>query len=482
MRLDEKELSAIITMVIEELQQREKNNKTSGNGIFHDINDAIDAASKAQQELIELPIKKRNEIIDSMRKVILDNLELLSRMAVEETKMGRVDDKIKKNELVAVKTPGTEILETEALTGDHGLTLVEMAPFGVIGSLTPSTNPSETIINNAIGMIAAGNSVVFGPHPSAKRVSHKTVELLNAAIMEAGGPQNLITTVYEPTLDTARALIDHPGINILVATGGKAVVKAVLSSGKKAIGAGAGNPPVVVDETADVRKAARDIVIGSSFDNNLPCISEKEVIAVKAIYDKLIEFMQEEGAYRIKGDAVKALEELVLTQKDEYKARSCTTGEKLPPSAYGPNKNFIGKDALVILKELGISAGKDVKVIIVETDKNHPFVFNEMLMPVLPIVKVDDVDEGIKTAVEVEHGNRHTAVMHSKNVDNMTRFARAIKTTIFVKNAPSYAGIGVGGEGFTSFTIAGPTGEGLTSAKNFVRIRRCVLANALSIL
>lgn len=483
MKIDQEQLSNLITRVVKEIQQREQKavSKPNAKGIFDDIEYAVKAASEAQKELIGLPNKKRKEIINAMRNKMMENLELLSKMAVEETQMGRVGDKIEKNKLAVQKTPGMEILETEALTGDHGLTLIEMAPFGVIGSLTPSTNPSETIINNSIGMIAAGNSVVFNPHPSAKKVSAKTVELLNTAIIEAGGPENLITAVVQPTLDTAKALINHPEINMLVATGGKPVVKAVLSSGKKAIGAGAGNPPVVVDETADINKAAGDIVMGSSFDNNIPCIAEKEVIAVKGICDKLIGFMTEKGAYPVRGAELKALEELVLTRKEEFKAKSCSTGE-IPPHGYRPNRKYIGKNASIILREIGINVDDDIRVIIAETHKDHPFVVNEMLMPVLPIVRVEDVDEAIQTAVEVEHGNRHTAVMHSKNVDNMTKFARAIGTTIFVKNAPSFAGIGVGGEGYTSFTIAGPTGEGLTSAKNFVRIRRCVLADALSIL
>jgi propionaldehyde dehydrogenase len=274
-------------------------------------------------------------------------------------------------------------------------------------------------------------------------------------------------------------MIKHPGINLLVATGGPAVVKAVLSSGKKAIGAGAGNPPVIVDETADIAKAARDIVAGCSFDNNLPCIAEKELIAVGSIADELIARMQKNGAYLLSAQMIERLMSLILTVKEEEMAAGCTHKSQ---KTYGVNKDFIGKDAKYILRKIGVDVPDSIRVVLCETEADHPFVTEELMMPVLPVVQVKDIDAAIALAVKVEHGNRHTAVMHSKNVDYMTRFAKAIETTIFVKNAPSYAGIGVGGEGFITFTIAGPTGEGLTSPRSFTRQRRCVLVDAFSII
>jgi propionaldehyde dehydrogenase len=147
----------------------------------------------------------------------------------------------------------------------------------------------------------------------------------------------------------------------------------------------------------------------------------------------------------------------------------------------GPNTAFVGKDARYILQKIGIDASDETKVVLIETEKTHPFVIHELMMPILPVVRVDNVDEAIELAVQVEHGNRHTAIMHSTNVDKLTKMARQIQTTIFVKNGPSYAGLGVGGEGYTTFTIAGPTGEGLTSARAFARNRRCVMVEALNI-
>ena len=478
MTIDQNLIAKITAEVMARVQAQQPEAANGDGGIFTTIDEAVTAARAAQKQLKKLSIEKREELIAGMRKTISDNAEILAEMAVKESGMGRVADKVLKNKLAATKSPGTEDLTSQAWSGDRGLTLIEMGPYGVIGSITPTTNPSETVICNGIGMVAAGNAVVFSPHPTAKGTSLLTIKLLNEAIVKAGGPANLLTAVDEPSLEATNAMMNHPGINMLVATGGPAVVKAVMSCGKKAIGAGAGNPPAVVDETADIEKAARDIIAGCAFDNNLPCIAEKEVIVVGSVADKLMAYMQRYGAYLIAGQDIDRLAKVILTEKEELAAAGCT--EK-PKKAYAVNKNFVGKDASYILSQIGINVPDSIRAVICETDADHPFVLEELMMPVLPVVQVKDIDAAIELAVKVEHGNRHTAIMHSKNVDNLTRLAKAIETTIFVKNAPSYAGIGVGGEGFTTFTIAGPTGEGLTSARSFTRQRRCVLVDALSI-
>lgn len=435
-------------------------------GIFETMEDAVEASEKAWKQYIFCSMEEREKYVTVIRNVILqkDNLELISKLAAEETGMGKYEHKCIKNRAAAEKSPGTEDLITEALSGDLGLTLTEYCPFGVIGAIAPATNPTETVICNSIGMLAGGNTVVFSPHPRAKEVSIKLITMLNKALVEAGAPKNLIVTVKNPSVDNTNIMMKHPKVRVLVATGGPGIVKMVMSTGKKAIGAGAGNPPVVVDETADIKKAAIDIVDGCSFDNNLPCIAEKEVIAVDSIADHLIHYMKINGAYEIKDtNLIQKLWEMVSNDKG------------------GPNVGFVGKSALYILDKLGIQADSSIKVIILETTKDHPFVMEEMMMPILPIVRVNNVDEAIDFAVVAECGNRHTAIMHSKNVDKLTKMAKLIQTTIFVKNAPSYAGIGVGGMGCTTFTIAGPTGEGLTTAKSFCRRRRCVMSDALHI-
>ena len=476
MSVDQALIAKIAAKVLAQMQGESPENTS---GIFATVDEAVAASRVAYKELRTLSIEKRESLVKAMREAAWENATLLAEMAVEESGMGRVTDKIIKNQMVVRKTPGTEDLEAKAWSGDRGLTLIEMGPFGVIGAITPTTNPAATVICNGIGMIAAGNAVFFCPHPTAKNTSIKTIKLLNEAVVKAGGPANVLTSVAEPSIEAATAMMKHPGINMLVATGGPGVVKAVLSSGKKAIGAGAGNPPVIVDETANIEKAARDIVAGCSFDNNLPCIAEKEVIAVGSIGDALIAYMQKYGAYLISGTLIERLMDVVLTVTEEKKSEGCT--EKLPRT-YGVNKDFVGKDAKFILSKIGVDVPDDIRVILCETGPDHPFVMEELMMPILPVVQVKDIDAAIALAVKVEHGNRHTAIMHSKNVENMTKYAKAIETTIFVKNAPSFAGIGVGGEGFITFTIAGPTGEGLTSARSFTRQRRCVLVDAFSII
>ncbi len=442
-------------------------------GVYTDMNDAIDAATAGYKAVRAMTLEEREKIIAKIRELCRAEAPIMAKLGVAETKMGRVEHKTAKHILVADKTPGTADIVAQVKTGDYGLTLTEMAPFGVVGSITPSTNPSETVICNSIGMIAAGNGVVFNPHPNAIATSNYAVDLVNRACHAAGGPKVLVASVVKPTLDTAQIMYKHPNIRMLVCTGGPGVVKSVLSSGKKAIGAGAGNPPVIVDDTADIKKAGKDIIDGCSFDNNLPCIAEKEVFAFKNIADELIAEMLKNGAYKINAAQAAKLNEIVLVESKNPK-----TG--IVKKAV--SRDCVGRDAAVLLAKIGINVGPEIRCIICETDFNHDFVQHELMMPILPIVRVNDIDQAIDLAVKAEHGNRHTAHMHSKNVDHLTRFARAVETTIFVKNAPSYAGIGFGGEGHTTFTIAGPTGEGLTSARSFTRYRRCVLSDGFRII
>jgi acyl-CoA reductase-like NAD-dependent aldehyde dehydrogenase len=377
--------------------------------------------------------------------------------------MGRYEDKIEKNLLNANKAPGTEILDPTAWTGDDGLTLLEFAPYGVIGSIIPSTNPTSTVICNAISMVAAGNAVIFNAHPGAKKCSNMAVQLLNEAIIEAGGPANLVCAMAEPTIETAQQIMHHAGVNILTVTGGEGVVKEAMMSGKRSICAGPGNPPIVVDETADLECAGRGIVRGASFDNNIICTDEKEVFAVASIADELKRQMCQHGAIEINAQQLNTL------MKSIFKAPPPTNKHGLMNTA------FIGKNASVLLKEIGVEVGDEIRLILVEVARDHPLVWTEQMMPILPLVRVDSADEGIDLAKEVERGFRHTAVMYSKNLDNLSRMARVMDCSIFVKNGPSMAGLGYGGEGFCSFTIASPTGEGITNPISFSRIRRCVL-------
>jgi acyl-CoA reductase-like NAD-dependent aldehyde dehydrogenase len=435
----------------------------SAPGVFDDPDRAVAAANEAFARWKEASLETRGACIAAARRACLGRLEEIARSAVAETGLGRVEHKIVKNRVAIEKTPGLEILETQAFSGDDGLTLHERAPFGTLLSITPSTNPTETVINNAIGMIAAGNSVVFNPHPLAKRISRAVVGWMNEAIVANGGPQDLVTCVAEPTIESAQALMRHAGIQVVVVTGGGAVVKVAMSCGKRAICAGPGNPPVVVDETADLAQAGRDVVLGAAMDNNIVCIVEKELFAVRSIADALKREMLRNGAFQVDGAAVARLEKTILTRDGHV------------------NRDFVGKDARRIAEAAGIHIEGDPPLLLAEVEASHPFVQLELLMPVLPMVRVADVATAIRQAVKAEHGFFHTAVMHSRSIDNLHEMARAVNTSLFVKNAPSYAGLGVGGEGYTAWTIAGSSGDGLTTARTFTRERRCTLKDKFRI-
>lgn len=439
-------------------------------GVFANINAATEAAKIAQHALMELSLDLRRLIIRQIRLKMIEHAEDLSRRAIDETGLGRFEDKIIKNKLVAEKTPGVEMVEPRATTGDHGLTLTEGAPYGVIGAITPVTNPTSTIICNSIGMIAAGNAVVFNVHPSAKDVSIYNVELLNEAIIEAGGPPNLVTTINSPTIESAQELMRHQNVNLLVVTGGAGVVKAAMASGKRAICAGPGNPPVVVDETADIEQAAKMIVQGASFDNNVICVEEKEVFVVESVADQLIAAFERYNAVVLKNHEIEQLEKVLFKE---------TRGRR---QAGIINGKYIGKNVQLILNEIGKKVDDNILLAIAPVEIGHPLIWTEQMLPVLPIARVPNVNQAIDLAKEAEHGFRHTAMMYSKNLDNLSRMARVMNCSIFVKNGPSYAGLGKGGEGYTSFTIASPTGEGLTSPRSFTRERRCVLVDHFRII
>jgi acyl-CoA reductase-like NAD-dependent aldehyde dehydrogenase len=437
--------------------------RTGSPGVFDDLDAAVTAATRAFSVWRETDLEVRAKCIAAVRRICLDHLEEIASKAVAETGLGRIADKIIKNKTAIEKTPGMEILRTVAFTGDDGLTLHERAPFGVIGSITPSTNPSETVINNAISMIAGGNAVVFNTHPGAKGISRLVIGWINEAVIGSGGPPDLVCCIAEPTIESAQALMKHPGIRVVVVTGGGAVVKQAMSSGKRAVCAGPGNPPVVVDETADLVQAGRDVVRGASMDNNIICIVEKELFVVRSVADALKSQMLKNGAIEIDGASLSKLEKTVVTSDGHV------------------NRDFIGKDARVIAAAAGIRVDGDPRLLLAEVDAQHPFVQLEMLMPVLPMVRVQDVAAAIREAVKAEHGYFHTAVMHSRNIDNLHEMARAVNTSLFVKNAPSYAGLGVGGEGYTAWTIAGSSGDGLTTALTYTRERRCTLKDKFRI-
>ncbi|AEE96026.1 aldehyde dehydrogenase [Mahella australiensis] len=440
----------------------EANETMRQDGIFDDVESALDAAAKAQRQLVDMGMEKRKQIISSMRKICLENAERLAEMAWKETRLGRYQDKIVKNRNAALLTPGVEDLEQKLDVGDVGMILTQRGPFGLVISVEPTTNPTSSLINHSIAMVAAGNAVYFAPHPRALKVSLETISLLNKAITEVGGPANVVVTARTASVDNVNKAFAHKDVKLIVATGGAALVKAAMTSGKKCIAGGPGNPPVVVDETANIELAAKNIVLGASFDNNMLCISEKEVFAVQSICDELIAAMERNGNYIARGDVIDAITELVVTDGHI-------------------NGKFVGQNPSVILRELGINISDEIRAIIMEVSADHPLVTLEQLMPILPIVRVRDFEEALQLSVAMEHGFRHTAAIYTKDYERAARFAQVIEATLTVINVPTYTGLGGDGIGKPTMTVAGPTGEGITSPRTYTRERNAVFGGSLSI-
>ncbi|MFO0964909.1 MAG: aldehyde dehydrogenase family protein [Gemmataceae bacterium] len=431
-------------------------------GVFTSVDEAVAAAKKAQADFEKLGLEARRKAVDCVRRICVERAEELGRDEFDETKIGRLVHKVEKLKTCAEKTPGVEFLRTEAFSGDNGVTVQEFAPFGVVGIITPVTHSLPTLACNAINLLAAGNSFVCNPHPSGAKIACKGTRLFNEAIHQAIGIDNLLTIIQEPTLETAQAIFDHRDVRLLCVTGGPAVGRAALRSPKRAIVAGPGNPPVVVDETADLDNAARCIVQGGAYDNNLLCIGEKEVFAVAGIFDELMQAMTRHKAVRLDAKQIEALTKIAFVPGEGGKSIV--------------NKDLIGQDAAVLARHAGMSIPADTELIFGETDEHHPFVDHEQMMPFVPFVKTPDVDTAIALAKKYEHGFRHTAIIHSRNIDTITKMARVMDTTLFVQNGPSTASLGGGGEGYLSFSIATPTGEGVTTPLTFTRQRRSTTA------
>ena len=441
------------------------------NGVFGSVDEAVRAATDAFEQLERLGVEGRKKAIAHIRRIAIDDAEELGGLEFAETKIGRLEHKIGKLRVLGEKVPGVEFMHSEVFSGDHGLAVIEHAPFGVIGAITPVTHSLPTIACNAINMIAGGNTVVVNPHPSGRRVAAEGVRRFNAAIYRDIGVDNLISLVAEPSLESAGQLFNHRGVKLICVTGGPAVAKAALQSSKRAIVAGPGNPPVVVDDTADLDHAARSIIAGAAYDNNLLCIGEKQVFVVAAVFDRMMAAMERAGALRLSGQQVDALTKRAIVMSGEGTHRH-----------WVPCKDLLGQDASLLAKAAGGQGRDGLELVFGETDNDNPFVPTEQMMPFVPFVRCRDVDEAIRLAHESEHGFRHTAIIHSHDVRAMTRMGRLLDTTLFVKNGPSVAGLGLGGEGYLSFSIATPTGEGVTTPLTFTRQRRCTLVDDLRIL
>ena len=440
-------------------------------GVFATADEACAAAQEAFVQLQRGGMAARRKIEEIVKALAEKNAEAWGKIEFEETKIGRLDHKIAKLGLIKL-VPGVDWLRPDARSGDHGITLEEYTPFGVVGAITPSTHSIPTLSGNIVNICAAGNAVVFNAHPSAARCAAVAVRAYNEAIYREIGIENIACIIEKPTLDSFNALCKNENVRLLLVTGGPMVVKAAMQTGKRAICAGPGNPPVFVDDTCCPTRAAKAIISGAAFDNNLLCIGEKQVFVLESVADKLMQRLAENGAVKLNPAQLASLTKAAFTIK-EGQGGGCAQAHT--------NKDFIGKDPGFLAQAAGIDLPSGTQLLFGETDAMHPFVQEEQMMPMIPIVRVKSVQEGIAMSLQSEHGYKHTAIIHSHDVENITAMARALDTTLFVKNGPSPAGLGLGGEGYLSFSIATPTGEGITNPRTFTRVRRCVMVDNLRI-
>jgi len=445
--------------------------KSARYGVFQDANEACAAAQDAFEQLRQKGVAGRAKVVEIVKTLADANATEWGRIELEETKIGRLDHKIEKLKIIKL-VPGVEWIRPDGRSGDHGITLEEYTPFGLVAAITPSTHSIPTLSGNIVNIVAAGNSVVFNAHPSAAKCAALAVRTYNQAIEREIGIQNLITIIEQPTLDSFKAICNHEAVRLLCVTGGPAVVKAAMQTGKRAICAGPGNPPVLVDDTACMKRAAKAIIQGAAYDNNLLCIGEKEVFVLEKVADELMSQMEIAGAVRLNSSQLDRLTKEAFTFKEGH-------GAGCPEPVL--NKALIGKDGAVLAKVAGANTNPKTELLFAETDREHVFVKEEQMMPFIPIVRVKSVEEGIEAAKVAEHNYKHTSIIHSHDVEHMTAMARALDTTLFIKNGPCMAGLGLGGEGYLSYSIATPTGEGVTNPKTFTRVRRCVMVDNLRI-
>ncbi|MDR0862236.1 MAG: aldehyde dehydrogenase family protein [Oscillospiraceae bacterium] len=463
-------------------------------GVFDTVEEAIDASIAAQKTLMrDHTTEDRQKMIENIKKYAIDNLDTICHLEVDESGYGRYEDKIEKNWGSFLWTPDTKDVPEKTFFGSKGLTVDYFAPFGVIGAVTPVTNPASTIVANSICNLAVGNGIVFNPHPAAPTAAAFTCDLVNRAIVDAGGPANLVAIPAKPSMQTLDVIMKHPAIKLLLGTGGPAMVKGLMASGKKVIAAGPGNPPSLVDSSADLAFAALNLTMSSTFDNNILCVGEKEAFVVDEVFDAFMAEMAKEmedehksAAEQILRDVVgrtvepaeKKFKNVLLTPEQVEKlVELCLNPPKEGEDEWTANKKFVGKDCRVILEAAGIPYEGDPRLAYFEAPNDHPFVQTEQMMPIFPIVRCKDFEDAMDKAVFAEHNNVHSASIWTKDLFHATAFGKRINTTVYVMNGRTFAAFGLGGEGSNSPTIATPTGEGVTGPQSFARKRRFVMAN-----
>ena len=394
------------------------------------IDDLVEKAKIASKEYLKLDQETVNNIIKAMSMAGLEHHMELAKMAVEETGRGIYEDKITKNMFAteyiyhSIKYEKTVGIINENDEDDY----VEIAePVGIIAGVTPVTNPTSTTMFKSIISAKTRNVIIFGFHPSAQKCSVAAAKILKEAAIKAGAPENCILWIEEPSIEATRALMNHPDVNLILATGGTGMVKSAYSCGKPALGVGPGNVPCYIDKTAKLETSVNDLVLSKSFDNGMICASEQAVLVDKEIYEKFEELMRNAGCYFVNPEEKEMLQKSMFEQE----------GGKL-------KSHVPGKSPYDLAKEAGFEVPKDTKVLVVYEDgigEEYPF-SREKLSPVLTYYIVKDEEEGINKAERLLEfgGLGHSAVIHSENEETILKFSETMKAGRIIVNSPSTHG------------------------------------------
>ena len=395
------------------------------------IDELVQKAKIASKEYFKLDQETVDDITKAMSMAGLEHHMELAKMAVEETGRGIYEDKITKNmfatEYIYHSIKHEKTVGIINKNGEEGYYDIA-EPVGIIAGVTPVTNPTSTTMFKSIISAKTRNVIIFGFHPSAQKCSVATAKILRDAAIKAGAPENCILWIEEPSIEATRELMNHPDINLILATGGTGMVKSAYSCGKPALGVGPGNVPCYIDKTAKLETTVNDIVMSKSFDNGMICASEQAVIVDKDIYEQFEDLMRKAGCYFVNPVEKEKLQNYMFDKEKNNKLQS----------------HIPGMNPHTIAKEAGFDIPEDTKVIVVYEEKigeEAPF-SKEKLSPVLTYYIVQNEEEGISKAEQLLEfgGLGHSAVIHSEDKDTILKFSKTLKAGRIIVNSPSTHG------------------------------------------
>lgn len=422
---------------------------------IQEARDAARQAKEAQRKFNSYSQEEIDRIVAAMCEAAKANAEWLARMAVDETKFGIFEDKVKKNLFASqgVYDYIKDMKTTGILREDPVKKVIEVgAPMGVVMGIIPSTNPTSTTIYKALVSVKAGNAIVFAPHPNACRCINAAAQVLHEAAVKAGAPEGLIGCLSKVTMAATNELMKHDDVSVILATGGPGLVKAAYSAGKPAFGVGAGNCPAFIERTADVKKAVADIITGKTFDNGVICASENSILVDEPIKEQVEAELKAQGAYFLSKDEVEKVSKTVMTPKG------------------GMNPGLVGRNAKVIADKAGINIPEGTRILVAPLEGYGPgFPLSyEKLTTILAYYVVKNWEEGCLLAIDLLNlmGAGHSFSIHSQDEEVIREFFRKPVSRIMVNTPASLGGIGLSTGLAPALTLGCGTMTGSSTSDN----------------